>query len=174
MACSELFSRFYPQLFRYGIRLVSDKETVKDGIQELFVSLWQSREGLGDAGSVEVYLLTSLRRILFRKKKSNYARQKRNREFEEDLSQTEHSTEDLIVRMEMEKKRYKLYQKALKTLTKRQREALSLRMEYGLDNREIAEIMNLSEKRIRNLIYEATKSLREWIACFEPILFNKN
>lgn len=173
-AFSELFSRFYSRLFRYGIKLVSNKEAVQDGIQELFLSLWRNRGGLGDANSVEFYLLFSLRRILFKEKKSTHARQKRNREYKENASPPRLNIEDQIIRIEQKEERYRLYQKALETLTDRQKEALRLRMEYGLNNSEIAEIMVLSEKRIRNLIYEATKRLREQIARFEAVQVNIN
>jgi RNA polymerase sigma factor (sigma-70 family) len=167
-AFSELFLRFYPALFRYGIKLMTDEEEVKDGIQKLFFSLWQKREVLKVADSVEYYLLFSLRRILFREKKSGNARDKRNREYGEKISQTVPCIEDQIVHFEAENERYILYRQALQTLNDRQREVLLLRLDYGLDNREIAAIMELSEKRVRNLICEAIKRLKEQVSQLNP------
>lgn len=173
-AFSELFSRFYSRLYRYGIKLVYDKEAVKDGIQELFLSLWRHREELGDAGSVSFYLLFSFRRTLLKEKKRVSARKERNWKYSEDFLQYEFSVENQIIHIETKEKRHKMYQKALQTLTNRQCEALQLRMEYGLDNREIADVMDISEKRVRNLIYEATKQLRECVESMKPVEVNMN
>lgn len=173
-AFSELFSRFYPRLFRYGVKLVSDKEAVKDAIQEMFLSLWRHRKDLGDAESVEFYLLFSFRRTLLKEKKRIFNRQKRNWEYSENFLQYEFSIEKQIIYVEAKEERFKVYQKALQVLSERQRESLQLRIEYGLNNSEIAAVMDISEKRVRNLIYEATKKLREWIDCREPVEMNMN
>lgn len=173
-ALAELFSRFYSSLFRYGIKLVSDSEAVKDGIQELFLYLWRHRQGLGKAESVEFYLLFSFRRILLKEKKKLTNREKRNWKYSEDFLQYEFSIEHQIIHVETKEKRYRMYQKALDILTDRQRESLQLRVEYGLDNREIANVMDITEKRVRNLIYEATRKLREYIVTMEPVDVNMN
>lgn len=173
-AFEELFSRFYSRLFRYGMQLITDKEAVKDGIQELFLSLWRHRKGIGDADSVEFYLLFSFRRILLKEKKKLLNQKNRNWQYCEDLLQYEFSIEKQIIHIETKEKRYKMYQRALQSLTDRQREALRLRMEYGLDNHEIAKVMDITEKRVRNLIYEATRELRECIASIEPVQVNMN
>jgi RNA polymerase sigma-70 factor (ECF subfamily) len=173
-AFSELFSRFYSDLFRYGMQLISDKEAVKDGIQELFLSLWRHREGMEEADSVKYYLLFSFRRILLRGKKKLSSKKKRNRKYCEDFLQYEFSIESQIILVETKEKKYKMYQKALDTLTDRQRESLQLRLEYGLDNLEIAKVMNISEKTVRNLIYQATKELKKCIAAMMPVEVNMN
>lgn len=173
-ALSELFVRFYSRLFRYGHTLIPDSEAVKDGIQELFLSLWRHRQGLREAVSVEFYLLISFKRILFKEKKSDLTRRKRNFEYDEHFFETDFSVENRIIDKEREEERYKLYQKALLTLSDRQREILRLRMEYGLDNPEIAELTGLSEKRVRNLIYEATKRLKGFVDRFESLQVNNN
>ncbi|MDX1640632.1 MAG: sigma-70 family RNA polymerase sigma factor [Balneolaceae bacterium] len=173
-ALAELFSRYYSRLFRYGNKLISDREAVKDGIQELFLSLWRHRSGLSEAKSVEFYLLYSFRRILLKEKKKLSNQQGRNIKYSKDFLQYEFSIEDQIIYIETKEKKYKIYQRGLSALTDRQRESLQLRMEYGLDNREIAEVMNISEKRVRNLIYEATRELREYVASKAPSVLNMN
>jgi RNA polymerase sigma-70 factor (ECF subfamily) len=173
-ALSELFHRFYPRLFRYGLRLISEREAVKDGIQELFLSIWRHREGLETADSVEFYLLLSFRRTLLNQKKKVSNRKKRNFEYSEDLIEYEFNIENQIIHFETNEERYKLYQKALNTLTDRQRESLQLRLEYGLDNREIASVLEISEKSVRNLIYESTKKLKDWIESRKPVKISTN
>src|SRR5690625_5534082 len=59
-ALNELFRRYYDHLFNYSIRIIDDEQAVKDAIQELFIRLWERRESLGDAKSIEEYLLSSV------------------------------------------------------------------------------------------------------------------
>ncbi|TVP97713.1 MAG: sigma-70 family RNA polymerase sigma factor [Balneolaceae bacterium] len=173
-AFSELFSRFYPRLFRYGMSLVSNEEAIKDGIQELFLELWCNRTQLAEANSVEYYILVSLKRVLLKERKKANLRQERNFEYIESFVQIESGIERQFIQLESEQEREILYKKALKTLTARQSEVLWLRMEFGLDNGEIADFLGLSEKSARNIIYEAIKKMREWVALFDNIKININ
>ncbi|SMO72880.1 RNA polymerase sigma factor [Fodinibius sediminis] len=162
-AFSILFLRCYEQLFRYGMHFASSEETVKDGIQKLFFRLWKKRKTLSRPRSVDGYLYVSLRRILLRDKKRKQARRERNMAFIEEELEHIFSVEELIIFKEERKKRQELFQNALQQLSPRQKEALLLRVDSGMSNGEIALIMDLSDKRIRNLIYEATKRLKNEI-----------
>ena len=173
-AFSELFSRFYHRLFRYGMSLVSDSNAVKDGIQELFLSLWRSRTDLAEAKSVEFYLLVALKRILLRERRKNANRNRVNLEYIKGFAYADFGAENYLIELESDEERYILYQKAIQSLTDRQREVMMLRMEYGLDNIEIAEILELSEKSVRNLIYEATRKMRARIANLVSFEINLN
>jgi RNA polymerase sigma factor (sigma-70 family) len=162
-ALSNLFLRFYEQLFRYGMSFSSDEDIVKDSIQKLFFRLWQKRKVISVPQSIPSYLYVSLRRILLRKKKRKTARGKRNLEYLDLEFENLYSVEEQIVLREEKEKREELFQYALDSLAPRQKEAILLRVDSGMSNREIAEIMGVSDKRIRNLIYEATKRLRQEI-----------
>lgn len=162
-AFSVLFLRCYERLFRYGMHFSSDEETVKDSIQKLFFRIWRKRKTLACPQSVDGYLYVSLRRILLRKKEREKARQDRNYIFVEDELEHIFSVEELIIIKEERMKRQELFRKALRELSPRQKEALLLRVDSGMSNGEIAGIMELSDKRVRNLIYEATRRLRKVI-----------
>ena len=160
-ALSMLFLRFYKRLFRYGILFSQNEEIVKDGIQILFLRLWKRKEMLDCPHSIEGYLYVSLRRILLRSNRRETTRRDRNMVFSDMNAGPMLSVEELIILQEEQNEREELFRNALRGLTPRQREALLLRIDSGMSNHEIARIMDLSDKRVRNLIYEATKRLRE-------------
>lgn len=164
-ALSVLFLRFYKRLFRYGMSFLSGKkeEAVKDGIQKLFLRLWKKRKSLQVPNSVDKYLYVSLRRILLRNARRKRARNDRNISYIEEEYEYMFNIEELIILREERKKRKTLLQKALHSLTPRQREALFLRIDSGMNNKEISVIMKISDKRVRNLIYKATKCLKKKI-----------
>lgn len=162
-AFSNLFLRFYEQLFRYGMGFSSNRDFVKDSIQKLFFRLWKKRKVLSTPRSIQGYLYVSLRRILLRMKERKVARGQRNSEYLDLESEDLFSIEEQIILREEKKKREELLRQALALLTPRQKEVILLRIDSGMSNGEIAEIIGVSDKRVRNLIYEATKRLREEI-----------
>ncbi|CAN5394412.1 hypothetical protein BH23BAC3_BH23BAC3_20210 [soil metagenome] len=162
-ALGELFLRYYTRLYNYGMKLMHSDDMVKDGIQELFLKLWNNRESVDHAQCVEFYLLFSLRRILFEQKKRSKAIHRRDQKYMNMNSDSLQSIEENIVAEELESERYRHFKKAMKLLTGRQKEVLYLRLQHGLTNKEIAMLLNLSDQSIKNYIYEAIKQLREYI-----------
>ena len=60
-ALSEIFIVCHDDLFRYGIKLTRDQETVNDCIQNLFLKLWKNRQNLKPMRDIKPYLFRSLR-----------------------------------------------------------------------------------------------------------------
>lgn len=162
-ALSTLFLRYYEVLLRYGIKLIDDRQATKDGIQKLFLRLWEKKDNIESANSVKFYLLLSLRRILLRQKNKDVSRQQRNQEYVDTQLRLIQNIEMKIIAFEVEKEREKLYQKALNTLTNRQEEILFLRLHHGMKNKEIAKLTGLTHQRVRNYMSEAVSKLKEYI-----------
>lgn len=160
-ALSKIFLRFYTRLYHYGIKLSVHGEQVEDGIQKLFLKLWKNRDTLEEALSVEFYLLCSLRRILFSQKIKEENASRRNREYLNLYSPENYSAEDEIILKEKDEERSELFEKALKSLSNRQKEVLYLRLQHGFTNSEIARILGLSEQRVKNYIWEVTSRLKQ-------------
>lgn len=73
------------------------------------------------------------------------------------------SYEDYLIATETEAEDHKVLYDAMKTLSNRQREALSLKFEHDRPYPEIAEIMDISVESVRTIIYRALKELRKCI-----------
>lgn len=159
-ALSALFLKCYDRLFRYGMQILSNEESVKDAIQTLFFRLWKKRDTLTSPNSVYGYLFVSLRRILIRSIRKTKAKDRRNMDFVNYSLNNVRSVEELLIHQEEKERRKELFYFALQSLTLRQKEALLLRINSGMSNGEIARILNISDKRARNIIYEATKRLK--------------
>ena len=64
-AFRELYVRFYALLCNYGIRFISDRATVEDTVQDLFVRLIQRHGSLSPTKNLRSYLLKALRNRLY-------------------------------------------------------------------------------------------------------------
>lgn len=158
-----IFDRFAKALFNYGKKIVADSHTVKDAIQDLFLELWKNRESLGETDSIKFYLFKSLRRKLVRLKQRSARSIFRKLTGEHDV-EISHAYEFVLIseQMVLEKKQRLMH--AFDKLTKRQREAIFLRYFNSLNYDQVADIMNLSRRRVYNLIHEAIQQLRNYLS----------
>lgn len=160
---NELFRRYYDHLFNYSIRIIDDEQAVKDAIQELFIRLWERRESLGDAKSIEAYLLSSVRRILLRTKESTQKKAEYNRAYIEELPLVTFAMEEVLIQSELHQQQKESLQIAIQSLNNRQKEALFLRYYHGLTSSEISMVMGVNAQSVRNHLARAIASLRVYL-----------
>lgn len=158
-AFARLYQTHYRTLYGYGHKLVADAALVEDAIQDLFVDLWRLRNGLAPAVSVPYYLFRSLRRRLHRA---------REREDHLPLDPDRLSIpdgdcadeEDLIQQAE----------RLIRQLPARQQEVVTLRFLGGFKNEEIADLLGITEKSVRNTLHKALSFLRRQVRTTDPLL----
>lgn len=160
----ESFARIYQsyigELLSYGYRVTSNRQLIKDSIQDVFLDLWQQRENLSDAASIKFYLFRALRnRIL------------RNLSVQKDNASTGASLEDLLfdlpfeqawVDSEMQQEQVQRLRHAIDQLPKRQQEVIQLRFNQNFSLEEIAELMQISNQSVRNLLHRSITELRRF------------
>lgn len=160
-ALTELLRRYHDDLYRYGLKLAQgDADAAKDAIQEVFVELWARREALADVQFVKSYLLTALRRNLYRQYRLVLREQTETDGFAPEDGVV-FSVEDLLVAQLGEEERRQKLLNALNQLTKRQREAVYLKFYEELSYEQIADVMGIGFQPVYNLIHQALKGLRQ-------------
>lgn len=156
---SDLFTRLYPDLYLYGMKIFNLPDLVKDSIQDVFVRVWEKRKTLGEVLNPKAYLITALRRKLFENKERYFAADAEiltkisekqafsfvENEFTEIPEISEKLRESLIA--------------TINDLPERQRELVFLRFYYNLKYREIADILNVKEQTVKNLMQRTMASL---------------
>ena len=147
----------FQSLFSYGMQICGKKDLVKDCIQELFSELWKNQRILITIKSLKPYLFKCLKRKI----KRELGKEKGlllHSDFEFEVS---HELK-LINNQEQAKNQYLLH-KAIKSLTRRQREAIYLRFYNDLSYEETAEVLKISTKAAYKLIYRALLAIKEAI-----------
>lgn len=149
-------------LFDYGCRFTIDTDLVKDCIQEVFCTLMRTRKNLSETDNVRLYLLKSLKRRIIRELKSagNQPRLLDDQDYSFDLRWSENLDDQLS---ELDEEKRALVAEAMQLLTDRQKEAIYLRFNRGLEYEEISFILNLNYQSSRALIHRAVEKLREII-----------
>jgi RNA polymerase sigma factor (sigma-70 family) len=158
-AFSEIYLAFHDDLYRYGIRLNRDPETVNDCIQNLFLKLWKNRNNLKPVKEIKPYLFRSLRNhivdILELEKKTLPI----NQEVEE-VCAIEFNAEDFMISSQIEKEMQEKIINLLNQLPPRQRHAIYLRYFEEMEFENISQVMNMNIQSVRNSISRGLRVMR--------------
>lgn len=159
---SLIYLQYSNSLFDYGCRFTKDSDLVKDCIQEVFCNLLRTRKNLSETDNVKFYLLKSLKRKILREI------QKSGKKLV-SINDQDYSFELLLRNTiddqlnELNEEKQKALTEALESLTDRQKEAIYLRFNRGLEYDEISVLLNLNYQSARALIHRAIERLREVI-----------
>ena len=159
---SLIFLHHANALFDYGCRFTVDQDFVKDCIQEVFCTLIRTRKNLSETDNVRLYLLKSLKRRIIRdlKNAGNKPRSLDDQDYSFDLRFSENLDDQLN---ELDEEKLHLIAEAMQSLTARQKEAIYLRFNRGLEYEEISFLLSLNYQSSRALIHRAIEKLREII-----------
>jgi RNA polymerase sigma factor (sigma-70 family) len=157
-AFAHLYNLHVEALYRYGTKLCSDDNLVKDAMQEVFLDLFMNRHrNKTKPENLRYYLILALKRNLIKKLK-------RNRKLtgeSECTFEPEYSIERTIIAGEEEQELNRRVVNLLKTLPAKQKEALYLRFNESMDYPEIAKVLNISVESARKQVYRALTSIRK-------------
>lgn len=155
-----IYNKYSNLLFRYGRKIVQDREVVKDAIHDLFVELWKNKHNLGEAASIKNYLLKSLRRKLIRTLKKNIVITGEDR-LDDYKKEFVLSRENDIILSEMSDEQKERLTLALNKLTPRQKEIVFLLFYDDCPPKEIASIMSLQIRTVYNTVHNAIQVLKK-------------
>ncbi len=160
-ALASLMRTEYRSIYDYGMRFCNCDSTVRDAIQEVFISLWQKRTSLTSILSIRYYLLAAVKnqvlKLLQQKKKLTFLE-----EAHPDYSFTvDYSIEEKIITKQDYQERSQLLQEVLAQLSVRQKEVIYLRFYQELDAAEISALMQISAQSVYNLLHESIERLRK-------------
>mgnify|MGYP001599472838 CR=1 FL=1 len=161
-ALEKLFKAHYRPLCGFALGYLKDADQAEDIVQELFVRLWQDREGLSITTSVKPHLFTAVRNRCL----NALAEKKRMRPLDEEADDTINSEE----RGEDElTERAARVQAVIEALPTERRKIFRLSRNQGLKYYEIAERLGISVKTVENQMGKALKTLREELADLMPL-----
>lgn len=155
-AFEQLYRKYYAALRHYGSSITPETDTVRDGIQTLFIDLWRRRTHLRDMKQVKPYLFQALRRLLVK----DIQKQRKLYPPEFYIEPVLPSPEAYSIDLETTDLKKKKLLRAVKTLTQKQQEVIHLRFYENLDNRAIASLMGITVDSVYNLVSLAISNLR--------------
>ncbi|HEX9509263.1 MAG TPA: RNA polymerase sigma-70 factor [Puia sp.] len=145
-AFRQVYLSFYKRLYQFALAIVKTREPAEEIVEDVFIRIWQQREGLPSIRNLRVYLYTATKNTAL-----NYLSKKARASITEpfdhiqiELNASSITPEQILITAEM----YQKIQKAVEALPPRCKMIFKLVREDGLRYKEIAAILNLSVNTI--------------------------
>jgi len=152
-AYTEIYNRYFELMFLFAFKKLEDEDLAKDFVQELFLNLWNKREGILEEGKLSSYLYIYLRSRLF----DYFAHQKVENKYIEFLKTYQISTYESTDHLIREQELIKYIEKQIQALPKKMRRIFELSRKEHLSHKEIADKLNISENNVSSQIHGALK-----------------
>lgn len=154
---TSLFDTYYKRVYNYIYYRVNCSFTTEDLTSQVFEKVLLKINTYNNSKApIEVWIITIAKNVL----RDYFRSLKRHKFFSLDMIKElvgkERNPEEMIVREEMNNNLLK----ALNTLKKRERNIVALKFGANLKNKEIAQILKLTESNVGIILYRAIKKLK--------------
>lgn len=158
-AFSQLYKLCYPNLYAYGLAMGGDSDVVKDGIQEVFLTLYTRKSVLRNVDSLRAFLFRSLKNYLI----NHLMKEGRKQELDAETVNfsISYTIEESFIEDEERKILYSKIRKLMDSLSPRQAECVYLRFVHEMSFIEMSEILGIGISAARNLLFRALKKMRD-------------
>ncbi|GAB3539395.1 sigma-70 family RNA polymerase sigma factor [Pontibacter brevis] len=166
-----LYRKYAPIMFRYGSKLSKDRELLKDAIQQVFFTLWKSRENIATPPSIENYLLKAVRCEVIKKLTRGMTHETLPEEYNYEAIA---SYEADLITLQTSETSHERMKAVLAKLPHRQREVIFLKYYSNLKYEEIASVMGIEQHSVYKLTYKAIDKLQQLLAkvCVSLLTFS--
>lgn len=156
----EMFMPLRSHLYAVAYGILGSSDDALDAVQDLYVKLWQMRDKVDfHAVNVKAYSAVMIRNAC-------YDRFRRSRLSYDSVPSEAHNqlmSDEDVGRATEAKDMALIVKRLLTALPDRQREVMELRAIEGLELKEIAECLGMTEVNVRVLLSRARRSLRDQI-----------
>ena len=156
----QLFEQYSQRLYHVAYYYLQAKEPAEEAVLDVFTTVWKKRESLGHIKTIEQYLYTSTKNQALHYLRRNYSPDKTYVSlYEVELIPESNDPESL-----MEDNEYELLiQEAINSLPPKCKEVFRLVLSDKLKNREIAELLSISESTVNEHIALAYKRITLYV-----------
>lgn len=163
IAFTAIYNKYSGPLYEYGCRYSSDKEMVRDCLQDFFLYLKKNRKGFSETNSIKHYLFKAFRRRVVEYRKKNAFGFNLDQPFDYSLNPSE-SGEAIYINKQVKADQLEKLNKALTALDSKEREAIYYFYFKGLSYEQIAQRLKFSHvSSARRVMYRSIKQLRSFL-----------
>lgn len=165
-AFAEIYERYWGLIFQHVFKMLGDKDESKDLVQELFTNLWIKADQIESDSNITGYLYVSARNKVI-----NLARHNRiQKDYLTSLSIFASDSFNTTLEQLNAKDLSAALEKEIQYLPCKMREVFELSRNQYLSNKEIAQVLQISDKTVKKQINNALKILRLRLNIFTLVI----
>jgi RNA polymerase sigma-70 factor (family 1) len=166
-AFRQLFDQYKLRLFSFVLQMTHSKVDAEEIVQDVFAKLWEIRTDLVQVDYPGKYIYTIARN----KTLNHLAKLARDRQLLQqvwlNMSQADNSTEAILQAQESQR----LIGEAINRLSLQRQTIFRLSREQGLTHEEIAAHLGLSKSRVKNILVEILKHIKDYLALSATVIY---
>ncbi|WP_456088510.1 RNA polymerase sigma-70 factor [Parabacteroides sp.] len=160
VAFRTLFDIYYQKLFHLALYFLKSKELAEEAVSDVFLFIWKKRETLNEIDNIERYLYTSVKNQALHYIRRGYITNQDSIDlYTIELLPDGNNPEITLLDQEYQK----LIQEAILSLPEKCREVFRLVLSDRLKHKEIAQLLNISEKTVEAHISNAYKRIAQYV-----------
>lgn len=154
-AFDDLFNKYSPRLYNFSIKYLKSVEEAEEVVQEVFLYIWDKREGLKPDNSFNAYIFTIAYNII----KKQFIKKSRDNAYKDDLIYTLLQQENNLDNTIDYKFLLEKVELIINALPARRKEIFIKRKYDGLSVKQIAEELGISPNTVENQLASAQKQI---------------
>jgi RNA polymerase sigma-70 factor (family 1) len=155
-AFTEIYTRYWPLLFRHARRMLNDEDEAMDVVQDVFSILWENAMNNSAIITLKNYLFVAVRHRTL----NAIAKGKRREDYISSLAifidKGDYATDNLVAFNEFVKQ----MENEVANLPPKMREVFDMSRNLGYSHKEIAERLQISDHAVKKSINRALKILK--------------
>lgn len=155
-----LFDTYSRRLFHLAYAYLHSKELAEEAVLDVFTTIWNKRDLLSVVKDIERYLYISVKNQALHYIRRNYIKENDSLDlYEIELLPEDNTPEKTLIDLEYQS----LIQDAINSLPPKCKEVFRLVLADKLKNREIADLLDISEKTVNQHIALAYKRISAYV-----------
>lgn len=152
----EVFILFEKKLYYFVFSITKSEYIAEEIIQEVFIKVWENRESLDPSRSFDSFIYTMTRNLTYNYLRDASHRQSIQNELWTNINHHYLQVEEEVILAEYQE----LVQEIVRDLPQQKRSIYQMSREQGKSNSEIAYILGLSPKTVKNHLWETMRIIK--------------
>lgn len=161
VAFNELYSKYWRQTYRIAYSKVASREAAEEIVEDFFIKLWQKRDGLV-IRNFFAYLYTSVKNRCLNYIEEKTIENKHWEYYKQFLPESDNSTDDTVQFNSL----VDAIHAGIQQMPEKSKTVFEMHKMEGKSVKEIAALLNLSEKTIEYHLTNSMKKLRVYLKEF--------
>lgn len=154
-AFDNLFNKYSPRLYNFSLKYLKSAEEAEEVVQEVFLYIWDKRDGLKPDSSFNAYVFTIAYNII----KKYFIKKSRENAFKDDLIYASLSEENNLDKVIDYKFLLEKVELIIDSLPDRRKDIFLKRKYDGLPVKQIADELGISPNTVENQLSTAQKQI---------------
>ncbi len=154
-AFDDLFNKYSPRLYNFSLKYLKSAEEAEEVVQEVFLFIWDKREGLKPDSSFNAYIFTIAYNII----KKYFIKKSMSNAYKDDLIYTLLQQENNLDQTIDYKFLLEKVELIINSLPNRRKEIFIKRKYDGLSVKQIADELGISPNTVENQLASAQKQI---------------